>query len=72
MCWTLAAPAWAATREQVQDTLAAALTQIRTQYVDAVDPAGLVAGGLRGLAPLAEAAGPARRDALERSIAAEA
>lgn len=67
----VAAPAGALPREQVEGTLAAALTQVVDQYVDPVDSRSLAVQGLRALEALPGAAGEARKAAIAQAIAAE-
>ncbi|ALM81970.1 hypothetical protein ASB57_02390 [Bordetella sp. N] len=65
------APATELTREQVAQTLTAAVTQIAAQYVDPVDTRALSVRGLRGLAALSTPAFPDGAPGLTRAIQAE-
>ncbi len=67
----LAPPARAQSRQQVEGTLAAALTQLTDQYVDPLDSRALAVHGLRALAALPGAADDARKASIAQAIQAE-
>ena len=58
-------------REDLEGKLTAAVVQIQAHYVDPIDTRRVVIAGLRGLAPLAQAAGAARAASLDEAIRAQ-
>lgn len=64
----MTAPASALPREQVQETLATALTQLVSQYVDPVDSRAMAIRGLRALEALP---GQSNKTLLEQAVVAE-
>ena len=69
---TLSGVALAGPREDIEGKLTAAVVQIQAHYVDPIDARQIVISGLRGLAPLAQAAGGTRPDSLDQAISAQA
>ena len=67
----LAPPGWAQSRQQVEGTLAAAVTQLTDQYVDPLDSRALAVHGLRALAALPGASDEARKASLAQAVQAE-
>lgn len=65
----IAQPAKALSRDQVEATLLAAVTQVSNQYVDPLDTRSLAVHGLRALAELPDAA--ARKPAIEQAVIAQ-
>lgn len=53
---TIPFAAWAGPREDIEDTLTAAVAQIQSHYVDAVSTRQVILTGLRSLAPLVQPA----------------
>lgn len=65
-----ATPAAAFERQEIETTLAAAMTQVVNQYVDPLDSGALTVRGLRALGALPEAAAPSRQAGIEQAILA--
>ncbi|WP_241117599.1 S41 family peptidase, partial [Achromobacter xylosoxidans] len=65
-----ATPAAALERQEIETTLAAAMTQVVNQYVDPLDSGALTVRGLRALGALPEAAAPSRQAGIEQAILA--
>lgn len=65
-----ATPAAALERQEIETTLAAAMTQVVNQYVDPLDAGALTVRGLRALGALPEAAAPSRQAGIEQAILA--
>ncbi|MFJ1299216.1 S41 family peptidase [Pseudomonadota bacterium AL_CKDN230030165-1A_HGKHYDSX7] len=58
-------------RDDIEGKLTAAVVQIQAHYVDPVDSRQVVISALRGLAPLAHAAGASHSNALDQAIRAQ-
>lgn len=67
-CTTAHASAAAMTREEIEATLAAAMTQVVNQYVDPLDSRVLVVNGLSALKALPGAEDPSRKAAIEQAV----
>ncbi|WP_241130749.1 hypothetical protein [Achromobacter xylosoxidans] len=65
-----ATPAAALERQEIETTLAAAMTQVVNQYVDPLDSGALTVRGLRALGALPETAAPSRQAGIEQAILA--
>lgn len=64
------ASAYTLTRQEVEATLAAAMTQVTDQYVDPIDSRTLAVHGLRALKALPGADDPAHKAAIEQAVLA--